>query len=407
MTGRRELVVLLSEGSSLTARETMNVLGCAGIRVEVVSPGAWPLAGFSRWCRAVHRAPAPAVDPIGYLGAVDALMATGRFSALLPTHEQAWLFAAGRHLLPHANPPVAGIAAFDRVQSKTAFARTLDKLGLPQPAWRTLSTLADVLAFGLPAWLKSAYSTAGRGVLHVRDASEAEAAWNLLQGHGELMIQAEAPGRYAQVQGVFEHGRLIGAAASELLAAGAGGSAAARLSVSHPEALDALRALGETLQWHGGLALDYLHVGGRPLLIECNPRMIEPGNAAAAGVDLPRLLMDLADGARLPRTPIIARPGVRTRSTMAIALGAAERAGTRRAVLRAVTGAIARRPPLRRSREVLTPILRDPAGIIPSGVVLANLLADPRRVARLAGRSVTAYFLTPDAIRIVRNPHTR
>jgi hypothetical protein len=202
---------------------------------------------------------------------------------------------------------------------------------------------------------------------------------------------------------VFEHGRLIGAAASELLAAGVGGSAAARLSVCHPEALDALRILGQTLQWHGGLTLDYLHVSGHPLFIECNPRMIEPGNAAAAGVNLPQLLTDLATGALLPRTPIIARPGVRTRSTMAIALGVAERVGTRRAVLRSTMEAVACRPPLHCSREVLTPILRDPVGIIPAGVVLANLLADPRRVARLAGRSVTAYSLTPDAIKTVRD----
>jgi hypothetical protein len=396
--------VLLSEGSSLTAREILGVLGPAGVGVEVLSPEAWPLARFSRWCRAVHRSPIPSSDPAGYLRAVDALMRTGRFAALLPSHEQAWLFAAGRHLLPHANPPVADIAAFDCVQSKVAFARTLDGLGLPQPAWRTVSTLDDISALGFPVWLKSAYSTAGRGVIHVHDKAESEAAWIRLHRHGDLMIQAEAPGRYAQVQGVFDHGRLIGSAASELLTSGVGGSAAARISVSHPEAFDAIRTLGTALAWHGGLTLDYLHVGGHPLFIECNPRMIEPGNAAAAGVSLPALLMALADGGRLPRRPLIARPGIRTRSTMAIALGAAERAGTRRAVLCAVANAVARRPPLNQSFEVLTPLLRDPAGIIPVGAVMGGLLADPRRVGRFAGRSVAEYSVTPGAIMQVRLP---
>jgi len=61
-----------------------------------------------------------------------------------------------------------------------------------------------------------------------------------------------------------------------------GGSAAARLSVDHPVARRHLARLGEALQWHGGLTLDYLHVEGSPVFIECNPRTVEPANAAAA-----------------------------------------------------------------------------------------------------------------------------
>ena len=81
--------MLLSEGSSLTAREFVSVLGARGIDVEVASPTRRPLASFSRWCRAVRPVPAPGDDPVGYLRALDALLAAGRCTALLATHEQA------------------------------------------------------------------------------------------------------------------------------------------------------------------------------------------------------------------------------------------------------------------------------------------------------------------------------
>lgn len=394
--------VLLSEASSLTSREFETVLGTRGVLVEAVSAVDAPLARFSRWCAAVHRAPAPSTDPLGYLHAVDGLMATGRYDALLATHEQAWLFAAGRHLLPHAALAVADVDAFDGAQSKIEFARVLDALGLPQPAWRRVRAAEELGKLGFPVWVKAAFSTAGRGVRLAHDHREATASWRRMAADGEVMIQAPATGTYGQVGALFDRGRLVAAACSEQIGAGAGGSAAARLSVRHPEAVEAARMVGRHLGWHGGLTLDYLHTGGHPQLIECNPRTVEPGNAAAAGVDLPGLTVALCRGEPLPDRPLIARPGIRTRSTMALAMGAAEGQGTRRAVAGAVARAVTRRPPLHGSTEVLTPVLRDPPSAIPFLVAAGRVTVRPADVARLAGGAVDAYRVSPDAIRRVR-----
>ena len=395
--------VLLSEASSLTAREFVTVLGSRGVDVEVVTSAAMPIAKFSRWCRGVHYAPAPSVDPVGYLREVDALMASGRFDALLPTHEQAWLFAAGRHLLPHASVAVASFEAFDKVESKVAFAKTLDELNLPQPRWRLVGREDDLDALGFPVWLKAAYSTAGRGVRHAQNHQEAAASWTELGGDGgEVMLQEGAAGTYGQVQGLFEQGRLVAAAISEQVAVGAGGSAAARLSVDHPAAVEGLRRLGVHLDWHGGLDLDYFHVDGQPMFIECNARLVEPGNAAAAGVDLPSLLLAMTAGTNLPQIPQMTRAGVTTRSTMAIALGAAERIGTRRAILTAVGRAVARSAPLEGSSEVLTPVLRDFPSIVPFTVATALVLTRPSKVAGLAGDTVSRYRVTRTAVEEVR-----
>src|SRR5215472_10107345 len=91
----------------------------SGVRVEAMSRDPFALCRWSRWARQLHRCPASGTDPAGYLQAVSAVLAEGGFDALLPTHEQAWLFAVGRDRLPAGAPlALAPAAAFGRVQSK-------------------------------------------------------------------------------------------------------------------------------------------------------------------------------------------------------------------------------------------------------------------------------------------------
>ena len=124
------LRVLLSEASSLTAREHLTVLGTAGVRVEAMSSDPFALCRWSRWARQLDRCPASGTDPAGYLRAVSAVLAGGGFDALLPTHEQAWLFAVARDRLPPGAPvALAPAESFAQVPSKIAFARLLDELG--------------------------------------------------------------------------------------------------------------------------------------------------------------------------------------------------------------------------------------------------------------------------------------
>lgn len=407
------LRVLLSEASSLTAREFITVLGHHHVNVEAVSWVNLPIGRFSKWCSAIHRVPAPNEDPRNYLTAIDRLCETGRFDAVLATHEQAWLFAAGRRFLPHARLAVAEPAAFDTVMSKLAFANTMDNLGLPQPAWRPVYAESDVDALGYPVWVKAAFSTAGRGVRKANNHAEAASIWHNFvvaaggNAGGGVMIQAPAAGAYAQIQAVFDHGQMLAAATSKLVATGVGGSAAARCSINHPQAVDALNMLGRHLTWHGGITLDYFHVDGSPQFVECNPRTVEPGNADAAGVDLPGLTIALAtgrgSGLRLSGHPQLTMPGIVTRSTMAMALGAAEQRRTRRAVLSTLTGALAHRPPLHDSTEVLTPIVSDPPSAIPAAIAVGRVLTNPASVTKLAGHTVNDYAIVPRTIERIRS----
>jgi hypothetical protein len=396
--------ILFSEGSSLTAREFLSVLGPAGHRIEIVDPDPACICRFSRWTRRVHRVPAATVDPLGYLEAVRQLLATGRFDALLPTHEQAWLFAAGRSRLgPNAPLAVASAEAFARVQSKIEFARLLDALGLPQPRWQVVRAPADLAGWAAPYYLKAAFSTAGAGVRKVGDASGAVAAWESLRasaGGGPWMVQAAADGDYAQVQALFDHGRLVAVHTSAMTAVGIGPSAAGRVGVDHAFARRDVARLGGRLRWHGGLTLDYMFRGAERVYLECNPRTVEPANAAASGVDLPRIQVALSRG-EAPRGRVVGRPGVRTHGSLAVLLGTAAYAGTRRAVARELVRLAWHRGPYERSREGLTPVFGDPPSLIPLGLVAARALLAPRSAVRLATRAVARYTVHADTIRCV------
>jgi hypothetical protein len=53
-----------------------------------------------------------------------------------------------------------------------------------------------------------------------------------------------------------------------------------------------LERVGRYLMSHGGLSIDYIvNRRGEPNYIDSNPRLAETGNALAAGLDLPDLLV--------------------------------------------------------------------------------------------------------------------
>ncbi|MBI9086644.1 MAG: hypothetical protein JEZ11_23805 [Desulfobacterales bacterium] len=393
--------ILFSEGSSLTAREFLSVLGPAGHHIEIVDPNPICICRFSRWTQRVHPCPASGTDPIGYLEAVNGLIGTGQFDLVLPTHEQAWLFAAGRDRLdPAARVAVASAEAFIRVQSKIEFARLLDDLGLPQPKWQPVRSPGELAGWQTPFYLKTPFSTAGRGVRRVTTVADLQGVFEsfLPAANGEpLMAQAEAFGAYAQVQALFDHGRLLASHTSAQTATGIGPSAAGRVSVDHPFARQEVALIGERLGWHGGLTLDYLFTGADHVYIECNPRTVEPANAAASGVNLPELQVALSLDEQIEAVPP-GRTGIRTHSSLAILLGTAAYAGTRRAVLAEAVRLAIHRSPYEHSREILTPVLRDIKSAVPLALVAARALLRPGMAVGMADAAVGAYSMTLDAI---------
>jgi predicted ATP-grasp superfamily ATP-dependent carboligase len=401
--------VLLSEGSSLSSRQTISALGPLGYQLDVCDSNPFCLSRFSRFVRHFYSCPAWAEEPEHYLEYILKRIELGRYDVLLPVHEQAFLFAAAKDQLG----PKVGIALtefhnFALLQSKADFARLLAHLGLPQPPTMVFTRPPQLEAVGdFPYYVKAPFSTAGCGVWRINNPVDRSAIINSLKSQGvfdgtaDLVVQAVACGKLSQAQAIFEHGRLIAIHCTSQMAEGLGGSQSARLSVNHSIVREHLEKLGDYLGWHGALALDYFFDPAKeqPVYIEANPRLVEPMNATVSGVNLAEILVRLSTGESFGQGPVkTGRFGVRTHSVIATLLGLAGRGGSRWQLLCEAGKAVFRRGIYEDSKEDLTPMTNDWQSLMPLIFVGSQLLLSPSRAKAIARRAVATYALTPETV---------
>src|SRR5690348_910328 len=105
------MLILLSDGAGLTARQTATVLARAGHRVEALSPAGLCLCRMTRHVRKVHDVPALGRDPFGWLEAALAVAERRGADVLLPVQEQVAVMALARDRFAGAGP-VTGVAGF-------------------------------------------------------------------------------------------------------------------------------------------------------------------------------------------------------------------------------------------------------------------------------------------------------
>ena len=389
--------ILLSEGSGLTSRQVAGQLGSLGHEVEILSSSKICLTRFTRHVRAVHDVPRFGLDPFGWLAAAERIAGERRTDLLFPTQEQVTVLSARRKHLRVATvvPPFASLA---RVQDKISAFRTLKAIGAPQPQTFVISSaddLRDVATY--PIFVKRPVSTASSGVRRATNAQElGAAAREFGLGQSELIAQSQASGPLAMVQAVADRGRLVAHHACLRLREGVGGGASLKQSIALPGLSDMLARLMAALDWHGALSMDLIVADGGPVIIDVNPRLVEPANALAAGVDLVAAMLDVAgDAPAQERSP--GGAGVRTRQTLLAILGAAEQHGTRGAVLGEAFDAIFARGDYAGSIEELTPVAGDPIAAVPVVAALVASLIHPPLWRKFHAGAVGPYAVTPEA----------
>lgn len=404
----KSLRVLLSEGSSTSAREAVTILGLSGHHVEVCDPSLWCLARFSRFVRKFHHCPGLRTDPAGYLAFVERLLDTGGFDVLLPTHEQGFLFARVRQRLEgRTGLAVPDFESYRTAHSKAGFSRLLDQLNLPQPPTRIVtSALAVREAIRFPAVVKTSVGTASRGIWFVRHAGDLEDALRDLAAsdafNDEVLVQDLITGTTEKAQSVFCRGRMLGFHAYRQVAPGVGGGEAIKQGVNRPQLRGTVEAIGQALDWHGALSVDYImpHDDATPLLIDCNPRPVEPMNAYRSGVDLVGLLLRLSLGGT-PAALAEGREGVLTHLAMQALLGAASRGGTRREIVMECGQLATASGPYAGSCEELTPVGLDWISAVPLAATIAILLASPASAIKLVRGGFGAHLLDLGSIRMI------
>jgi predicted ATP-grasp superfamily ATP-dependent carboligase len=404
----RPLRVLVSEGNSTSAREAITILGLSGHHVEICDPSRACLARFSRFIAKFHRCPGLRDDPVGYLAFIETLLAQERFDVLLPTHEQGFLFArVADRLRGRVGLALPDFASYRAVHNKAGFCRLLDRLGLPQPATQIVKSERELRAAILfPAVVKTSVGTASRGIWFVRDDSELESAVQELRAGAafadEVLVQDYVAGATEKAQAVFCRGRLLGFHAYRQIAAGAGGGEAIKQSVAGAKARALLAVIGEHLAWHGALSVDYLlrDDDAAPLLIDCNPRLVEPMSGYLAGIDLVSLLLRISLGETPPAVGD-SRPGVRTHLAMQVLLGGALRGDNRRDLVRELWRVLTGRGAYAGSAEELTPVKRDGVSAVPLAMTAISVLLAPKLAKPLARRGWGAHLLDPAGIRLI------
>ena len=392
--------VLLSEGSGLTSRQVAARLGALGHHVEILSSTPFCLTRFTRHVRALHRVPRFAADPLAWFTAANRIAMLRAIDVLLPTQEQVAVLSAQRSRLEAATV-VPDFGALRRVQDKIEAWRTLHAIGIPQPASVVVRGSVDLAAIKqFPVFVKRPISTASAGVRRAATADElAAAAARLGLGTEELLVQTQASGPLAMVQALADHGRLVAHHANLRVVEGIGGGAAVKESIRLPKLEEHLQRLVQALDWHGPISMDVIVAAEGPLVIDVNPRLVEPVNALIAGVDLVGAMLELAQGGHPPAVPE-GRAGVRSRQLLLAVLRAAEH-GSRVAVLRVLMAALRGRGDYKGAIEELTPVHGDPIAALPVVLAVLATLIKPS-LWRLFHASATGpYSLTPEAWRMI------
>lgn len=406
----KRVKVLLSEGSSTSAREALYALGPL-YTIDILDPSALCQGRFSSYVRRWHRCPSYSKDPLAYLRFLVQLLRKEKYDVFFPTHEQAYLIARVHELLrPYVGIATPSFDAVDRVQDKAKFAQLCDELGIPQPATRIVRTRHELeQVFHPPQFIKPAHGTAGQGVTLVRQQSELRAACDrleaegLLDGEHEILAQEAVAGPQEDIGVFFQQGRMITFYGARTLQTGVGGSPMARCSIRRQEAADHMARLGKHLNWSGPIGLGYIldPRDGQPKFIDGNPRIGETFHGLLAGVNGPDLCVRIALGEQLQGVPP-GKEGVRTYPGMINLISTALETGSRASVLREAVQQWRRTGIYENGENGIMRLREDWLSVIPTAAVASLLLCVPSAAQRLVAKTVENYSLPGNAAQEIR-----
>lgn len=399
------LTVLMSEGSSTSARQTLYGLGRRYI-TDVIDPSPYCQCRFSSLVRKRYPCPPVGQDPIGYLDAVCELISQNSYDVFLPTHEQVYLVARYRERFePHVKIAVPPFDVLRQMQGKADFVRLLQRYDVPGPETELVQSEQELRSrTQFPRYVKLAHSTASFGVRLVNDTQELDDAIEqfkrdgLWQDGAEVLIQHPASGTQSTIHSVFQHGQLIAAHCTEILGTGIGGGPSYRISASHPSAVEHLRRLGESVGWHGPLFMEYFydHSTGKPQFIEANPRIGEVANPWMCGINLPELTVRISLEEKVePVGP--GRIGVKSHVGFIALIADAYNGATRRLLLSRAWQLYRGRAPFDGQNE-MTRAGEDLGSLIPAIAATTRLLIAPRSARQLSKNTVDNYSLPQSAI---------
>lgn len=305
-----EMTVLVLDGHSRAALETLQSLGRTGVQVDLAAEAKDCLAMHSRYVTRKLRQPSQE-RAAGFHAWLRAQDNKRNYALIVPATETSLL---GLRQLNENDPlrrkaVIPGDKAIDIALDKEKTWQLARELGVRAPASVLLSSLSEIgQVRQFPVVLKPTHSKVmvdgelrTLAVAVVR--SEAERQEQLLRWLPLTPVQQQqyVAGRGVGVEFLFDRGRKIWHFAHERVHEYplTGGASSYRRSIDPPAALlhDAEKLL-TALQWHGVAMVEFkMDANGQYWLMEINPRLW--GSLALsvdAGVDFPLGLLQIAKG---------------------------------------------------------------------------------------------------------------
>jgi protein-tyrosine-phosphatase/predicted ATP-grasp superfamily ATP-dependent carboligase len=305
-----EMTVLVLDGHSRAALETLQSLGRAGVQVDLAAEAKDCLAMHSRYAARTLQQPSQqrVADFHTWLRAQNQKR---NYALIVPATEASLL---GLRQLDENDPlrhkaVVPSNNALDIALDKEKTWRLARELGVPVPASFLLSSTAEIgAAEQFPVVLKPTHSKvllAGelRTLAAAVVKNEAERQEHLRRWLPLTLVQQQqyVSGRGVGMELLFDHGKKVWYFAHERVHEYplSGGASSYRRSIVPPANMlhDAERLLA-ALQWHGVAMVEFkMDAKGQYWLMEINPRLW--GSLALsidAGIDFPAGLLQLASG---------------------------------------------------------------------------------------------------------------
>lgn len=323
--------VLVTDGEERSSLAAVRSLGRAGYRVGVTEERANSLAGVSNFATRTWKVPSPLSRPLEYATALRRINQELHFDAILPMTEASLLaLLPMRESFEGTAIPFPPIDRFRAITDKTRVASEARKLGIPVPRQvlvdRPSASSVTPPDLVFPLVLKPARSIGEAGghrqkvgVVHV-DSPDAysSAVAQLPETAFPFLAQEWIGGTGAGVFLLMQEDRIIARFAHRRIREKppSGGVSVCRESVAaDPTLVEASAALLTRFDWNGIAMVEYRIAddSGDPYIMEVNPRLWGSLQLAIdAGVDFPRLMIDIALGKEVE--PVIRyRTGVRTR----------------------------------------------------------------------------------------------
>lgn len=324
--------ILVTDGDERAALAVVRSLGRAGHECTVVSARRRSLAGASRWAAREECLPDPLHAPSEFANSLARLSGQVAADVVIPIADPSLLAVLEQvERFAPASVPFPDLATVRKASDKGLVLALAEGHGIGIPRQVAAGSLTEALKragldVGYPLVVKPARSVAGApgtrvkvGVRQALDPSGLhEAVATLPEGAYPVLLQERIVGPGVgiflllwdgEVRALFAHRRLREKPPS-------GGVSTYRESIpADPGLVHQSRGLLEDLGWRGVAMVEYkLDAStGRPYLMEINGRFWGSLQLAIdAGVDFPRLLVDLARG-RDPGPVPGWRSGIRSR----------------------------------------------------------------------------------------------